>query len=60
MIRTEALHCTCPESCARHLPCVAESDNIKPEDCICDVHALEAWMNEGSPRSRMRKAEQER
>jgi hypothetical protein len=41
-------------------PCVVESDNIVPEDCICDAHALEAWLNEGSPRDRMRKASQER
>jgi len=27
-------------------PCLVETENIVPEDCICNRHALEAWEND--------------
>ena len=71
MIRTESTKCTCwnqatlswTGKCVRHQkfePCVTEEQNVKPEDCICDKHALEDWLTSGCPRVRMKRAENER
>jgi hypothetical protein len=41
-------------------PCLTEEQNVKPGDCICDLHALKEWMDSGSPRTRMLRRESER